>query len=110
MCTQGGKDANGVIKNVLPRVIARPVLAENMNCGGATKGGSVLPAPKDPKRNIMGTKFQVLLEKACQRVQPDLTPRLFKTLLSEYLKRSSSMKGGAQYKLKHPSSTHSDQQ
>ena len=60
LISQGGKTANEVIRRAFPAVIARPVLAEKFNCGGAAKSGSVLKDTQE-KRNIMGTIIQSLL-------------------------------------------------
>ena len=105
--SQGGTDAKSLIGHALPVVIARPALAENFNCGGPTKPGSVLKEPAE-KKNIMGTKFQECLERVCKNLEPDLSAPKFKTLLSEFLKRSSSVKGGSLYKKKHPSEASSN--
>lgn len=102
--SKGGKSATEVLKHAFPAVIARPALAENYNCGGAVKTGSVLQEPHQ-KRNIMGSKIQMLLEQACQRAQPELSSQQFKTLLSDFLKRSSQLKGGSHHKQKHASSS-----
>jgi len=107
--SQSGPDAKSLISHALPLVIARPALAENMNCGGPSKAGSVLKEPA-VKRNIMGTKFQQCLERACKNIEPSLSTQKFKTLLSEFLKRSSSVKGGTLYKMKHSSGASSDKQ
>jgi len=103
---QGGNTATDVLKHAFPVVIGRPVLAECFNCGGAVKSGSILKDPEE-KRNIMGSEMQMLLEMACRRSEPNLTPPQFKTYLSDYLKRSSALKGGLLHKTKQltPSST-----
>ena len=107
LASQAGADAKSLICHALPVVMARPTLAENFNCGGPTKPGSVLKEPSE-KKNIMGTRFQQCLERVCKNIEPDLTAQKFKTLLSEYLKRSSSVKGGSLYKKKHPSEASSN--
>ena len=77
----------------------RPELAQLFNCGGGAKAGSVLLDPPE-KKNIMGTRFQKILEQACRQVEPTLTLQQFKTILSDYIKRSSQLKGGMAYKRK----------
>jgi len=96
---RGGKTVSEVLRYTFPAVVARPALAENFNCGGAAKCGSVLQDPRE-KRNIMGTMVQQLIEQACRRVDSNMTYNGFKSTLSEFLKRSSQLKGGNYFKAK----------
>jgi hypothetical protein len=96
LCAAGGKTAQEVLRFTFGLVIRRPSLAQYYNTGGAVKSGSVL-GDTQPKRNIMGTKFKSLLMQACKRVEPDLSMARFKTYMSDFLKRSSQMKGGEHF-------------
>lgn len=100
LISQGGKNGSDALKMAFPFVVGRPVLAEQFNCGGKSKSGSVLKDPEE-KRNIMGTRTQIILEQVCRHAEQDMSPSKFKTYLSEFLKRSSQLKGGSHHKLKH---------
>ena len=94
--SHGGTSAKDVVKASFPLLIQRPDLAQHFNCGGGGKAGSVLLDPVE-KRNFMDTHVQKAMESACRKVEPALTGPKFKTILSDYIKRSSQLKGGMAY-------------
>ena len=98
----GGKSAQDVLRLTVGLVVSRPGLAQCFNTGGALKHGSVVGEP-EAKRDIMKTTVQSLFLKACKCAEPELSPAKFKTIMSDFLKRSSGMKGGNRFNKHHES-------
>ena len=85
-----------ILKNGFPQVVARPALCENFNCGGPAKAGSVLTEPVE-KRDFTATQVNRCIKLVALELEPALTDVQYKTKLTAYLKRASSLKGGKAY-------------
>ena len=97
--SHGATTAKDVVKASFPLLIQRPDLAQHFNCGGSGKSGSILLDPVE-KRNFIGTNVHKAMQIACRKVEAAMTGKDFKTILSDYIKWSSQLKGGMAYETK----------